>query len=109
MSRSYKKTPWCGDHKGTLKKRFANKYVRTWLKRHPEETLNGGEYRKVYETWDICDYGYTCTWEEYWEIEWRHYAHWFMYYREPRKEPDKKAAYRRWRRFYRNKQKDLTF
>ena len=36
MSRSYKKTPWCGDHKGTGKKRTAWKTVRQWLKDNPD-------------------------------------------------------------------------
>ena len=103
MSRSYKKTPWCGDHKGTFKKRFANKYVRTWLKRNPEIALKGGQYRKVYESWDICDYGYTCTWKEYWESEWRHYCYWSNYYDKNYPKPDKKLAYRRWKKFYCNK------
>lgn len=33
MSRSYKKTPWCGDHKGKSKKRIANHHVRNWFKK----------------------------------------------------------------------------
>ena len=36
MSKSYKKTPWCGDHKGKLKKRIANHHVRKWLKENPK-------------------------------------------------------------------------
>ena len=34
MSRSYKKTPWCGDKKGKSKKRIANRTVRQYLKNH---------------------------------------------------------------------------
>ena len=56
MSRSYKKHSWCGDHKGTGKKRTAWKTVRQWQKDHPDILLQGGAYKKIYETWDICDY-----------------------------------------------------
>ena len=46
MSRSYKKTPWCGDKKGTQKKRQAWKVVRQWLKDNPDIALKGGQYKK---------------------------------------------------------------
>ena len=101
MSRSYKKTPWCGDHKGTEKKRMAWKSVRSWLKANPDVLLNGGKYRKVYEPWDICDYGSIMPWEEYWQdcIDyWEEYG-------KRRGEPfhDKKDEYRRWRKWHKNK------
>lgn len=103
MSRSYKKVPYCGDHKGQEKKRLASRSVRAWLKRHPEETLQGSMYQKVYCTWNICDYGATCTWEEYWEGEWRRYYRWKERGWEPNEIPDEKECYRQWLRFYRNK------
>lgn len=103
MSRSYKKTPWCGDHKGKIKKRLANKSVRAWLDRHPEETPQGGAYRKLYCSWNICDYGWICTWEEYWEGEWKNYYRWLARGWEPNQVPDEKECYRHWLRFYRNK------
>ena len=102
MSRSYKKTPWCGDRKGKDKKRMANKVVRMWLKDHPDVALKGRQYKNLYEKWDICDYGWITTWEEYWQqtmdlhIEWLRRG-W------PDKEPDKKEVYRKWLRYYRNK------
>lgn len=69
MSRSYKKTPRCGDTKTTGKK-FANRRVR---RRPLEEVYNRCSYKKLYEQWDICDYetvGY--TFEAYWrsELKW---------------------------------------
>lgn len=66
MSRSYKKYECCTDNKGTGKKRTAWKTVRQWLKDHPDELLNGSEYKRIYESYDICDYVFTCSWEEYW-------------------------------------------
>ena len=62
MSRSYKKYPWVTDHKaGTTKntKKLANKTVR-----HRKNLPSGKAYRKVFESWDICDYKYMWTWEE---------------------------------------------
>ena len=50
MSRSYKKTPYCGDHKGKSKKRIANHKVRNWLKQNPEVALKGNAYKKIYES-----------------------------------------------------------
>ena len=39
MSKSYKKNPWCGENKGTAKKRQAWKKVRQWQKEHPDVLL----------------------------------------------------------------------
>lgn len=39
ISRSCKKTPWCGDRKGKSKKRIANHHVRNWFKRNPDVIL----------------------------------------------------------------------
>ena len=104
MSRSYKKTPWCGDTKGTAKKRYAWKVVRQWLKENPDVALKGGQYKKLYETWDICDYGWVTTWEEYWEmcLRWHREAlarGWGRYTEEPNKEKE----YRYWYKHYRGK------
>ena len=66
MSRSYKKTPWCGDKKGKWKKRRASKVVRGYLKRHAEDPCRGAQYKKIYCSWEICDYGFLRPWEEYW-------------------------------------------
>lgn len=108
MSRSYKKTPWSGDRKGKIKKRIANQTVRSWLKQHPDIKLSKGDFKKIYETWDICDYGYKMTWEEYWESEIRHY-YWFkMNFPEMKtskycKYPDKKESYKQWYKWYKMK------
>ena len=104
MSRSYKKTPWCGDRKGKNKKRIANHTVRQYLKNHMDLQLAPSDYKKLYSSWDICDYGWVFTWEQYWENEWRMY-HWFctMFPNQKRKEPNEKDCYRKWLKYYRNK------
>ena len=53
MNRSYKKTPIVKDNAGgKIGKRFANKKVR----RLKNELLKRGEYKKIYESWNINDY-----------------------------------------------------
>ena len=59
MSRSYKKFPCIKDHnKG--QKQIANKKIRRTNKLDP---LKGSSYKKLYPSWDICDYNW------YWSIE----------------------------------------
>lgn len=60
MSRSYKHTPYCGDRKNRGFKKIANKKVRRSLKKI-DYILSPGGYRKLFESWEICDF--------YW-IEW---------------------------------------
>lgn len=62
MSRSYKKSPWVTDHhvKSTKeKKKFANKKVR-----NTGFLPNGCAYKKVSESWDICDFKWSTSWQE---------------------------------------------
>lgn len=101
MSRSYKKTPWSGDRKGKDKKRIANHRVRNWLKQHPEESLCGREYRKLYESWDICDYGRIMTWEQFWDSCVKNWYNWQCKFSYPF--PEKEEEYRRWIRHFRAK------
>lgn len=104
MSRSYKKTPWSGDKKGKEKKRIANHKVRQKLKNNLELIVQQGEYKKLYETWDICDYGWIITFDEFMEIEWKNYC-WLKINFPDRaiEEPDEKQCYRIWLKFYHNK------
>lgn len=97
MSRSYKKTPYCGDNKGRGKKRTAMSKVRSKLKDPNYELPKGSAYKKIYETWNICDYGWVTSWKEYWNICIRF---WHQYGGEY---PDKKKEYRYWLKWYRNK------
>ena len=97
MSRSYKKTPYCGDNKGKFKKRTANSKVRSKLKNHDFILANGNAYKKVYESYNICDYGWITSWPEYWAICLR------MWHRYGGTYPNKKQEYRYWLHWYRNK------
>lgn len=58
MSRSYKHTPVYTTGNDKYAKRQANKKVRRKGKIRPEEMKTGksNQYRKEYESWDICDY-----------------------------------------------------
>lgn len=103
MARSYKKHAWCGDKKGKIKKRIANHHVRAWLKRHLDINLAPHDYKKIHCSWDICDYGWNRTWEEYWSScqKWHQEAlerGWGAY-----KELDEKKEYRYWYKHYRAK------
>lgn len=51
MSRSFKKNPVDTCAKSKYAKKFANKRVRK-----QEEISNGSNYKKYYNSWDICDY-----------------------------------------------------
>lgn len=109
MSRSYKKVPYCGDKKGKIKKRIANHKVRSWLKQHPDAILQKGDFKKLYETWDICDYYWITNWKEYWDSEIRTYYYFeYMFpYRNVKKYknkfPNKKESYRQWYKYYKMK------
>ena len=96
MSRSYKKRPWCCDNSNRKEMRVvANRIVRSKLKHDPNCIPSRGKsYRKLFESWDICDYKWTSTWEQYWKRELYYYYIWGG------RKPDKKEAYRDWLKFY---------
>ena len=54
VSRSYKHTPRCGDRKGKYSKRYANRKVRRV--RIEDSFPQYGGYKKMFESWNICDY-----------------------------------------------------
>ena len=97
MSRSYKKTPYNGDKKGKIKKRIANHKVRRSLNRDLSLIVPHGKYKHLYESYDICDYCWIYTWKQYWAFE----LYCSSRFNKPL--PDKKEAYRRWRKIYHNK------
>ena len=101
MSRSYKKTPWAGDKKGKFKKRCANSKVRMFLKDFNHK-LQNNSYKKVYESWDICDYSWMETWEEYKKnIEESKLR--FPHLYPPNKKINWKEKYRQWYKMYKMK------
>lgn len=66
MSRSYKHTPYCGDKKTKWAKRQANKLVRSKLNRwNIQDEVTPAWYKKISESWNICDYYNITTWKEH--------------------------------------------
>lgn len=101
MSRSYKKTPGAGDSKGKNNKRIANHKVRQSLKNKLDFFPKGNKYKRVYDSWEICDYFDVCTFEEYWRLQLKYYYQW-------RKDcgyslPSKEEAYQEWCKYYKRK------
>ena len=72
MSRSYKKTPYAGDNKTKWAKRQVNKQVRHYLNRQmiQDESFAPAAYKKVSESWDICDYCSIFTLEKWLKDKW---------------------------------------
>ena len=64
MSRSYKHTPYAGDTKTKWAKRQANRKYRSFLKQM-EEDIPYSHFKKVSESWNICDYYDVTTWKEH--------------------------------------------
>jgi len=61
MSRSFKKVAgWTAGYKGDRKteKRFATKKIR-----NSNDIYNGGLYKKLYESYDICDFKFLEFWD----------------------------------------------
>lgn len=57
MSRSYKKHFRCKQKNSKIEKKRANKKVRHFKSDLP----NGKAYRKLFESWDICDWNWIWT------------------------------------------------
>ena len=65
MSRSYKKNPlWKCERSKKFGKKVANNKVREYRKFN-KTIKNGGSYKKIYDSWDICDCKSSMTFEEY--------------------------------------------
>ena len=54
MSRSYRE-PWTVDGYGTARKRWMKRYANKVV-RSAEDVPNGRAYRKIYDTYNICEY-----------------------------------------------------
>ena len=74
MSRSYKHTPYVGDTKTKWAKRQANRKYRSFLKQM-EEDIPYSHFKKVSESWNICDYYDITTWEEYLRYRCKHHKY----------------------------------
>lgn len=66
MSRSYKHHPVYQDQGG---KRFSKRYANRVVRRQ-KEVPGGKAYKKYYESWNISDYCFRTTWEEYLQSYW---------------------------------------
>lgn len=51
MSRSYKKTHYCGDRKNQFSKNYSNRLIR----RSKSELPKGAAYKKVFPSYKICE------------------------------------------------------
>ena len=74
MSRSYKHTPYAGDTKTKWAKRQANRKYRSFLKQM-EEDIPYSHFKKVSESWNICDYYDITTWEEHLRYRRKHHRY----------------------------------
>lgn len=98
MSRSYKKTPRCGDTKDRYMKRYANRKLR---KLPLEDTLQHKQYKKNFCSWEICDYETVGeTFEQHWKWAVSSWHRWRYRY-EPF--PNREEEYRKWYKWYKAK------
>lgn len=97
MSRSYKKTPRCGDRKDKFFKKYANRKLR----RDKFHNLKHKSYKKNFCSYDICDYQTVGeTFQEYWNRCVRSWQQWRHLYEDF---PDKEKEYRRWYKWFKMK------
>lgn len=71
MSRSYKKIPGFTDHaspRSKWYKRYYNKRIRRTF-----DLPSGKAYRKIGNSWDICDYKSLCFSEKEFKEKWHYY------------------------------------
>lgn len=96
MSRSYKHTPRSGDQKNKYFKKYANRKVRRLpMDEHPS---NGNAYKKVFASYEICDYETVgMSFERYWECLVKRWYEW-TWQSEPF--PDRDKAYQEYCRWF---------
>ena len=100
MSRSYKKTPCASDNNDKFFKRKFNKKLRQKLK-NPEEEIHHNQFKKYNNSWDICEWKYPYSWEEYWKFT---IECWARFDRERGIPfPDEKKEKSKWRKWYKRK------
>ena len=98
MSRSYKKTPYCGDRKHKEDKRKANKIFRSKIERMAlDDQIEPGSFKKYFQSYDICDMYSIFTLKQYLYI--RKARRGFQGYRHG--EYDEMREIRNWHKWYR--------
>jgi hypothetical protein len=105
MSRSFKKTPICKDCTGTKclqwSKRQANKKVR-----RTRSLASGKAYRKVYDSWNIHDYSFRKTKNEYLKSNESSFKHDLMLYGSMENMPERCKRHhndfklKNWKKYY---------
>lgn len=86
MSYSYKHTPYFGDTKDRVLKKYANRRLRR-KKLTSEYRYNA--YKKDFSSWDICDYYWieTDNFEKYYKEKISEWLRWkYKYYQYPKRE-----------------------
>ena len=97
MSRSYKKTPRCGDTKDKFYKKYANKRFR----KDKFNNLQHKTYKKHSCSWNICDYETVgLTFEEYWK---QTLQFWYQFGFKNEPYPLKEEEYHKWFKWYKMK------
>lgn len=83
MSRSYKKNAWWKDYNKDSKK-IAARITRRKLKDLDAGYIKGNRYRKQFNSYNISDYKFPCSWEDFENWSWTNcfetkekaYAYW---------------------------------
>lgn len=96
MSRSYKRTPRCGDQKDRYFKKYSNhKICRLPIDELPKK---GKTYKKVLHDYSICDYETVGTsFQQYWARLIKRWHEWEWHYAPY---PDYEEAYEEYRRWF---------
>ena len=102
MSRSYKKTPYCGDKKHREDKRSANRaFRREILRMGIEDEIVPAMYKRCFCSWNICDYYNITTLSEWLNRNNNPYEFGLFY---PIDEDyDEAAEIREWQKIYKRK------
>lgn len=82
-------------------KRQANKKLRQQLK-DPEFDVSNAGFKKNFESWEICDYGFVVSWEEHWQACLDAYQR-LVNMGIPTDAPNKEEEYRIWEKTYKRK------
>lgn len=99
MSRSYKKTPYCGLPKDKEYKRYANRRLR---RKKLTSDLQHKSYRKDFCSWEICDYQEVGTsFEKYWSRVVKYWHQWYFRFNDDF--PNRDECYREWYSMYKRK------
>lgn len=98
MSRSYKKNPVVKDRNPWAKK-YANRKLRRCSKE--DYLLQKGLYKKSFESWEISDYSWTISFEQYCDFHLEMWEKWDKPEGKPK--PTKKEMWKEWYLTYKGK------